>query len=115
MKVKWQSFRPHETKAASGRRRESRVRTSQGIVRERGAAVAGRVGGLAGPARGRGRGEGESAPLARGVLRHMGVVFTAAAVFATAFTAWTPASLSPGEFVEQLLEAASCRAGAGAP
>jgi len=54
-------------------------------------------------------GEGESAPLARGVLRHMGVVFTAAAVFATAFTAWTPASLSPGEFVEQLLEAASAR------
>jgi N-acetylmuramoyl-L-alanine amidase len=39
----------------------------------------------------------------------MGVVFAAAAVFATAFTAWTPASLSPGEFVEQLLEAASAR------
>jgi N-acetylmuramoyl-L-alanine amidase len=39
----------------------------------------------------------------------MGVVFTVAAVFATAFTAWTPASLSPGEFVEQLLQAASAR------
>src|SRR3972149_2020860 len=60
-------------------------------------------------------GEGESAPLARGVLRHMGVVFTAAAVFATAFTAWTPASLSPGEFVEQLLEAASARPAAVEP
>jgi len=60
-------------------------------------------------------GESESTPLARGVLRHMGVVFTAAAVFATAFTAWTPASLSPGEFVEQLLEAASARPAAVEP
>lgn len=47
------------------------------------------------------------APLARGVLQHVGVVLAASALFATAFTAWTPASLSPGEFVEQLLEAAS--------
>jgi len=54
-------------------------------------------------------GESDGAPLARGVLRHMGVVFTAAAVFATAFTAWTPASLSPGEFVEQLMAAASSK------
>ena len=44
---------------------------------------------------------------ARGVLRYLGVVLAASALFATAFTAWTPASLSPGEFVEQLLEAAS--------
>lgn len=50
-----------------------------------------------------------SAPLARGVLRHMGVVLAAAAFLATVFTAWTPASLTPGEFVEQLLEAASAR------
>jgi N-acetylmuramoyl-L-alanine amidase len=44
---------------------------------------------------------------ARGVLRYVGIVLAASAVFATAFTAWTPASLSPGEFVRQLLEAAS--------
>lgn len=48
-------------------------------------------------------------PLARGVLRHVGVVIGASALFATVFTAWTPASLSPGEFVEQLLEAASAQ------
>jgi len=46
---------------------------------------------------------------ARGVLRYVGIVLAASALFATAFTAWTPASLSPGEFVEQLLEAASAR------
>jgi N-acetylmuramoyl-L-alanine amidase len=54
-------------------------------------------------------GEIGGAPLARGVLRHMGVVIAVAALFATVFTAWTPASLTPGEFVEQLLEAASAR------
>lgn len=54
-------------------------------------------------------GDLDGAPLARGVLRHMGVVVGAAVLFATAFTAWTPASLSPGEFVEQLIEAASAR------
>src|SRR3989304_6651655 len=62
MKVKGQSFRPHESKAASGRRRESRVRTSQGIVRERGAAVAGRLGRLADPARDRSGGGGRRPP-----------------------------------------------------
>ena len=60
-------------------------------------------------------GESEGAPLARGVLRHMGVVLAASALFATAFTAWTPASLSPGEFVAQLLAAASARPAAVQP
>jgi N-acetylmuramoyl-L-alanine amidase len=54
-------------------------------------------------------GDADGAPLARGVLRHIGVVLAAAALFATAFTAWTPASLSTGEFVEQLIQAASAR------
>ena len=52
---------------------------------------------------------------ARGVLRYVGIVLAASALFATAFTAWTPASLSPGEFVEQLLEAASARSAAVEP
>ncbi len=54
-------------------------------------------------------GDETSALHARGVLRYVGIVLAASALFATAFTAWTPASLSPGEFVEQLLEAASAR------
>src|SRR3989304_338041 len=52
-------------------------------------------------------GDDASALHARGVLRYVGIVLAASALFATAFTAWTPASLSPGELVEQLLEAAS--------
>jgi len=52
-------------------------------------------------------GDDASALHARGVLRYVGIVLAASALFATAFTAWTPASLSPGEFVEELLRAAS--------
>ncbi len=45
-----------------------------------------------------------SARPARETLRYLGITFTVAAVMATVFTAWTPASLSPGEAVGQLVE-----------
>lgn len=43
------------------------------------------------------------APLARQVFRHLGVSAGVAAVLATVFTAWTPASLNPGELAARLL------------
>jgi N-acetylmuramoyl-L-alanine amidase len=43
-------------------------------------------------------------PMTRQVLRHLGFAAGVAAVLATVFTAWTPASLSPGDLVSQLLQ-----------
>jgi N-acetylmuramoyl-L-alanine amidase len=45
----------------------------------------------------------DSSPGARQVLRHLGVALGMAALLATVFTAWTPASLSPGEAVSRLI------------
>ncbi len=45
-------------------------------------------------------------------MRYLGITFTIAAVLATVFTAWTPASLSPGEAVEQLVSLLSGQGGA---
>jgi N-acetylmuramoyl-L-alanine amidase len=39
------------------------------------------------------------------VMRHIAIMLVAAAAFATVFTAWTPASLSPGELAGQLAKA----------
>lgn len=53
------------------------------------------------------QGEGQhsaSVPPARETMRYLGITFTVAAVLATVFTAWTPASLSPGETVGQLVQ-----------
>jgi N-acetylmuramoyl-L-alanine amidase len=44
-------------------------------------------------------------PLARQVIRHILRTIGVAALVATAFTAWTPASLNPGDMVGQLLAA----------
>lgn len=44
-------------------------------------------------------------PLARRVIRHLLRTMGVAALVATAFTAWTPASLNPGDLVGQLLAA----------
>lgn len=51
-------------------------------------------------------------PPARQVMRNLGVTLVVAAVLATVFTAWTPASLSPGELASQLASAVD---GAGPP
>jgi N-acetylmuramoyl-L-alanine amidase len=42
-------------------------------------------------------------PLVRQVTRHVGVAAGMAAILATVFTAWTPASLNPGELAARLL------------
>jgi len=55
-----------------------------------------------------------STPGVSQVLRQLGICVGVAAVLATVFTAWTPASLRPGELVEQLAAAAD-RAGSGSP
>lgn len=44
-------------------------------------------------------------PAGREVLRHLSATLIIAAVLATVFTAWTPASLSPGEIASQLAAA----------
>ena len=44
-----------------------------------------------------------SSPLARQVMRHVGAAAGLAAILATVFTAWTPASLNPGELAARLL------------
>ncbi len=49
--------------------------------------------------------EEASEPLARRVIRHLLRTMGVAALVATAFTAWTPASLNPGDLVGQLLAA----------
>ena len=49
-----------------------------------------------------GRASGTSEP---GVIRHLAVAAGVAALMATVFTAWTPASLSPGELAERLAAA----------
>jgi N-acetylmuramoyl-L-alanine amidase len=49
-----------------------------------------------------GRASGASEP---GVIRHLAVAAGVAALMATVFTAWTPASLSPGELAERLAAA----------
>ncbi len=49
--------------------------------------------------------ERSSEPLARQVIRHLLKALGVAALVATAFTAWTPASLNPGDLVGQLLAA----------
>ncbi len=55
-----------------------------------------------------------SVPPARETMRYLGITFTVAAVLATVFTAWTPASLNPGEAVGQLVSLlAGHRAGEG--
>jgi N-acetylmuramoyl-L-alanine amidase len=45
-------------------------------------------------------------PIARQVIRNLTITFSVAAVLATIFTAWAPASLNPGEVVAELLSAA---------
>lgn len=60
----------------------------------------------------RAQGKLESTPGSRQVLRQLAVCVGVAAVLATVFTAWTPASLRPGELVEQLAAAAD-RGGSG--
>src|SRR3990170_393342 len=47
------------------------------------------------------------APIARSVMRHLASALMVSGLLATAFTAWTPASLSPGEWVGQLISLAS--------
>ena len=49
--------------------------------------------------------EGSSEPFARQVIRHLLKALGVAALAATAFTAWTPASLNPGDLVGQLMAA----------
>ncbi|HEY71550.1 MAG TPA: N-acetylmuramoyl-L-alanine amidase [Anaerolineae bacterium] len=49
--------------------------------------------------------DGSSETFARQVIRHLLKALGVAALVATAFTAWTPASLDPGELVGQLLAA----------
>lgn len=44
----------------------------------------------------------DTRPAAGLIMRHLAVALTMAAVLATVFTAWTPASLAPGEVAEQL-------------
>jgi N-acetylmuramoyl-L-alanine amidase len=44
-------------------------------------------------------------PPASRVMRHLSVTLVFAAVLATIFTSWTPASLTPGELASQLAEA----------
>ncbi|MGA9533709.1 MAG: N-acetylmuramoyl-L-alanine amidase [Anaerolineales bacterium] len=44
-------------------------------------------------------------PASRQVMRNLAVALTVAAALATVFTAWTPASLSPGELAGQLAAA----------
>ncbi|MEW6567121.1 MAG: N-acetylmuramoyl-L-alanine amidase [Chloroflexota bacterium] len=58
---------------------------------------------------------GQAAPPARETMRYLGITFTVAAILATVFTAWTPASLSPGEVVERLVSLISGQAGAETP
>ena len=49
--------------------------------------------------------EGSSGPFARQVIRHLLRTLGVAALVATAFTAWTPASINPGDLVSQLMSA----------
>ena len=49
--------------------------------------------------------EPDAEPPASRVMRHLGVTLVFAAVLATIFTSWTPASLAPGELASQLAEA----------
>jgi N-acetylmuramoyl-L-alanine amidase len=46
-----------------------------------------------------------SEPAGREVLRHLSATLVVAVILATVFTAWTPASLSPGEIASQLAAA----------
>ncbi|NIS83139.1 MAG: hypothetical protein GTO14_23710 [Anaerolineales bacterium] len=46
-----------------------------------------------------------SDPMTGQVMRHLGVALAVAAILATVFTAWTPASLNPGEITSQLAAA----------
>jgi N-acetylmuramoyl-L-alanine amidase len=48
---------------------------------------------------------GSEAPPARLVMRNLGVTLVVSAILATVFTAWTPASLNPGELASQLASA----------
>ncbi len=47
-----------------------------------------------------------TAPVAGSVMQHLAAALIVSGVLATAFTAWTPASLSPGEWVSQLVSLA---------
>ncbi len=49
--------------------------------------------------------DSQSEPAAPVVMRNLAVTLTVAAVLATVFTAWTPASLSPGELAGQMAAA----------
>ena len=44
-------------------------------------------------------------PITRQILRHLSVTFIVAGILATLFTAWTPASLNPGELANQFAAA----------
>ena len=44
-------------------------------------------------------------PITRQILRHLSVTFITAGILATLFTAWTPASLNPGELANQFAAA----------
>ncbi|MCJ7824569.1 MAG: hypothetical protein MUP44_06685, partial [Anaerolineales bacterium] len=43
-----------------------------------------------------------SSPTARKAMRQIGITLGVSAILATLFTAWTPASLNPGEIANQL-------------
>ncbi|HSB90788.1 MAG TPA: N-acetylmuramoyl-L-alanine amidase [Anaerolineales bacterium] len=47
-----------------------------------------------------------AAPVAGSVMQHLAAALVVSGLLATAFTAWTPASLSPGEWVSQLISSA---------
>jgi N-acetylmuramoyl-L-alanine amidase len=50
--------------------------------------------------------DGRRDPLARQVIRNLTITVSVAAVLATVFTAWAPASLNPGDVVAELLSEA---------
>lgn len=52
----------------------------------------------------------QSAPASRQVMRNLAAALTVSAVLATLFTAWTPASLNPGELAGQLAAAVDSEA-----
>lgn len=52
-----------------------------------------------------GRQETSAGPPSRQVMRHLAVILIVAAILATVFTAWTPASLDPSELAGQLVAA----------
>jgi len=54
-------------------------------------------------------------PITRQILRHLSVTLITAGILATLFTAWTPASLNPGELANQFAAALEGDSGSNAP